>query len=432
MKFSHILFVILLMFAGNMKAEIKNKLAGAKASSYTIVYSSKAENEEGQQAAININNAFESLCGTRLNISSDKDFKKGNAILLIHTKDYTKPFEYSITAKNGKVTIDAGGCWAMERAGKLLAEMLSEKNVPSNFKKDGTVEGETLFNRPTGVNLRILDDNIWDYSSETLPPIWEKAGLECRDDHRAPQYAQLVRAFLPDVICLQEYNKHMHDRFYPLIQKMNFIICHEGDKDAWNNTPVFYNSENIEMVESKYNLFQPAMWCNGKTKSYTAAILRHKKTGEKFGVVSTHLWWKEEEVQAGSDLARAAQTRLIMAEVEYLRAKHHCPFFVMGDMNAEEKKPAVKQMLDYGYKQCYELATVYGNRDNGHHVCFPDRLGVRKSDRLGSDRKVGAIDQCLLYGGEDKIEIKVFDCIQPYFTVLLTDHYPNLIDAVIR
>lgn len=431
MKKTYILILILLLTL-QVKAVSKHKLAGQALATYTIVYPSEAEDEEGQWAAANINESFAKQTGMRLAISTDKEFKKGNAVYLTNSNPKRNPFEYTIQVRNKSVTIDAGGCWAMERAGKWLAETLRDKDIPNNFKKEGSVEGEVLFERPKGVNLRILDDNIWDYSVEKLPPVWEAAGIDCRDDHRAPQFAQIVRAYMPDILCLQEYNKHMHDRFFPLIQKYNYVMCTEGDKDAWNNTPIFYNKEAIEMVETKYNLFVPAKWCNGKTKSFTTAIFKQKETGKMFGVVSTHLWWKDDSVQAGSTLARAAQIRLIMADVEELKVKYDCPFFVMGDMNSEEKTIAIQQFLQYGYKECYEIATVYGNRDNGHHQCFPYEVGVRKSLRKSSERKIGAIDQCLLYNGGNKMEVKVFDCIQPRFTVLLTDHYPNLIDAEMK
>ena len=40
-----------------------------------------------------------------------------------------------------------------------------------------------------------------------------------------------------------------------------------------------------------------------------------------------------------------------------------------------------------------------------------------------------AIRKIAVFDPEKKVDVKVFDCIQTYFTVPLTDHYPNLIDA---
>lgn len=430
-KITILCFIALFTLCNLTNAANKFKLAGANPAAFAVIYSNTAEAEEGINAAQSVSKSMSTVTGKELPVIADNKFIKGKAITLTHSKD-KKPFEYTISTHQGAVTIDAGGCWAMEKAGKVLAYLLQRRNIPNGFTQHGTVEGEFLFPRGEGVNLRILDDNIWDYSKSTNAPVWEKAGIDCRDDHRAPQFAQLVRAYMPDVISLQEYNKHMHDRFFPLIEKWGYVITSEGDPDAWNNTPIFYNKENIELVESKYNLYTPAKWSNSKSKSYTYAIFKQKATGKTFGVISTHLWWKNNKIQPGSTQARAAQVRLILAEVEILKAKYDCPFFVMGDMNCEEPTAPIQQFLQEGYNPCYKVATVYGNKDNGHHQCFPDEVGVRTSHRVSAERSIGAIDHCFIYNEQGKAEVKVFDCIQAAFTVLLTDHYPNLIDAQLK
>lgn len=406
-----------------------SSVGGYQLSSYVIVYDSNAEPEEGSDMAERLQKAISERTGTKLPVCPDDGTVKGHTIAIIHTPSLDA-FEYSVSVSKGKVLLDGGGCWAMGKAADLLADALSKGKVSSGFRLGGTVRGEFLFPRPEGVNLRILDDNIWDYSSSSLPEVWEKAGEDCRDDYRAPFFAQLIKAYMPDVITLQEYNRHMHERLSPLISDWGYVISSEGDPDAWNNTPVFYNKDKLELLESHYQLFLPLIWSNGKSKSFTSAVFRQKDTGKVFGVVSTHLWWKSESAQPGSMMARASQVRLIMAEIEILKAKYDCPFFVAGDMNGEESTPAIQQFLSEGYVPCYKAATVYGNRDNGHHECFPYIVGIRASHRISPERSAGAIDHCFIYNGKGT-EIKVFDCIQAAFTVKLTDHYPNLIDAVL-
>ena len=97
--------------------------------------------------------------------------------------------------------------------------MLREGDIPRDAHIEGSVEGECLFARAAGSNLRILADNIWDYSRDDIPEAWRLIGEDPRDDVRAPQFAQLVRAFMPDVLDLQEYSLHMHQRFYPLMRR---------------------------------------------------------------------------------------------------------------------------------------------------------------------------------------------------------------------
>ncbi len=283
-----------------------------------------------------------------------------------------------------------------------------------------------------GADLRILDDNIWDYSKDTIPPVWQKLGEDPRDFVRAPQFAKLVCDYLPDVFTLQEYSKHFHDEFYPLVNNMGYEIAWESKED-WNNTPIFYNPESLELLNVNYNKYTPEQWCNHGSKSFTSAVFSRKSDGRKFALIGTHLWWKSDKAMPGSTMARAAQIRLVMAEAEIMRRKYgEIPVFVAGDMNCEENTIPIQQLVEYGYVPCYKAATVYGDRHNGHHICGPTDGYSKESRRKGADREVGAIDHCLIYDTKDCAEVKVFDCIMDDYLVKLTDHYPNIIDVYLR
>lgn len=108
-----------------------------------------------------------------------------------------------------------------------------------------------------GADLRILDDNIWDYSQDTIPPKWKEIGEDPRDFRRAPQFARLVKDYMPDVFAFQEYSEHMHNEFYPLVEKKGYVIAWESKED-WNNTPIFYNKRTLEPIYVYYNMYTPA------------------------------------------------------------------------------------------------------------------------------------------------------------------------------
>ena len=288
---------------------------------------------------------------------------------------------------------------------------------------------EAKFKIAEGADLRILDDNIWDYSKDTIPPKWKEIGEDPRDCNRAPQFARLVNDYLPDVFALQEYSSHMHKEFYPLVQKDGYVIAWESKKD-WNNTPIFYNSKTLEPLYVNYNKYTPEQWCNHGSKSFTSAVLKRKADGKIFAIIGTHLWWKSEKSKPGSTMARASQIRLVMAEADIIRAKYgDIPVFVMGDMNCEEDSVPIQQLIQGGYVPCYKAATVYGDNHNGHHICSPGDGYSVESRRRGPDRATGAIDHCQIFDPSGKAEVKVFDCIMEKYTIKLTDHYPNLIDV---
>lgn len=412
------------------KAKHKNaKLSGFSPRQYVVTWTPGAEAEEGRDIADSLNTRLAALGLDTVAIDTVNRTTAKKIISITHSPG-TGTFDYRITTSKGRVNIDGGGCWAMQQAIRLLTDKLRKGTVPAGWQAKGSVEGKCLFTRAEGSTLRILDDNIWQYDSEKIPEVWQKAGYDCRDDVRAPKFAQLVRGYMPDVVSLQEYSKHMHDRFYPLIQKYGYKIAYNPPKD-WNYTPIFYDTLTTELVYVHYNRYAPEQWSNLGTKSFTSAVFKLKNTGKTFAILNTHLWWKDEIYQVGSDMARASQTRLMMAEAEIIKAKYHCPIFVMGDMNCTEAKPAMQQFLTSGYMPCYKLATVSTDSHNGHHICGPKRVGRRQWDRPTPHRD-SAIDHILLYNAQDSVEIKTFKCEMANFTIKITDHYPNVVDATLK
>ena len=426
MKYAILFATAILSVQSGFTREV-HTLADVPVNKYTIVYSSENDPDEGMIPATYLHDLLKQLIGEE-NALKDISSHGKKPIIKIERPEAMPTFDYSINAGRGAVTIAGGSGWAMTKAiDELIGRMTRQKSVPA-FRTEGSVEGMVLFERAEGSNLRILDDNIWDYSGDTLPQAWKDAGIDCRDAARAPKFAQLVRAYMPDVLTLQEYSKHMDAEFMPLIAKYGYRNACDSEGDMRNQTPVMYNDSTVELLEVNYNLYRPKQWSNHDSKSFTSAVFRHKDTGKKFAVINTHLWWKSDKAQPGSTQARAAQVRLMLAETEMLKAKHDCPIFVTGDMNCTESSVPMQQFLTSGYVPCYKAATVYGNTDNGHHKCGPGTVGTRDSHRQDMDRESAAIDHCLIYNGAG-VEIKVFDCIQEYFTVTLTDHYPNLIDV---
>lgn len=412
------------------------KIGGTSLKSYTIVYSAAAEAEVGAEAAEKLSKAIEAATGTKLSVRDDSGKPSSKEILVGETNRPASkaaysadfgPFEYKAVLKKGRLVLAAGGCWALDKVGALAVEKIAEGKMNGSYREKGSVEGEYLFPRDNDINLRILDDNVWDYSKQESPQIWKDAGLECTDDVRAPQFAQIVRAYMPDVMGFQEFSMHMREYFNPLVAGYGYKEAFQVPEGKKNDTPVYYNENTVELITSDYVLFTPKKWSNHNSKSYTWALFRLKADGKQFILLSTHLWWKSDKVMPGSTQARAAQVRLIMAEVEGLKAKYNCPVFVVGDMNCWERSTPIKQFIKGGYEPCYKLATGITSTIRGHHVCGPKNVGCR--EKLYRPREE-AIDHCLLYNGGNTV-IRNFICETSAFSILLTDHCPNIIDAIL-
>lgn len=406
------------------------ELGGTKLNDYIISYPSDADAEEGVEQAEYLKNELKKNLGVSLPIKEDVKPSAANCLRVLNP-DSIPTFDYAVNVNSGNVLVMGGCGWAMHRAINTLIEKLKQNNTIQELSFAGTVEGDVLFPRQKDINFRLFDDNIWDYSKDTVPPAWADAGLDCRDFVRAPKFAQLIRAYMPDVICLQEYNEHMDKELYPLLKKYGYKRASNGKEESWPHTPVFYDKSLWKLLKVNYRRYgqSPDTWCNNGSKSFTSAVLRNKVTGQTVAVISTHLWFRSDKTHPGSTYARTSQAALIMAEAEVIKAKYDCPVFVCGDMNCTEDKLPIRLFLDAGCKPCYKIATQYADKKVGHHACFPQTVGSRQNN--GKNRKDGSIDHCLLYNGKDT-EIKRFECLRPYFSVFLTDHYPNIVDAVLK
>lgn len=400
-------------------------------SGYKIVYAASAEPEEGADLAALVREAVKAKTGKTLAATTDDAAESANEILLGKTNRSAsntyyagKPgiFDYCLSVRDGKILVAGGGCWAMEKA----ADFLKREKLVNGLERKGSIYGERLFPRESGANLRILDDNVWEYNSASNAAAWAAVGANCTDAVRSIGFAGLVFAYLPDIVCFQEYSKDMDKYLRPRLETKGYLCSTSGSD--WNFTPIFYNSTAVTLEKAIYHRFTPSTFSNGGTKSYTSAVFTLKANGKKFGVIGTHLWWKSESAYAGSNAAREAQAAELLKEAESIRDNYGCPVFITGDMNCTLLSNAMKNLVAGGCTPVFNVATVHGDKRNGYHACSADGFS-RQSNK--SDDGFGCIDQFFVYN-QGTAEIKTFWRIEPYFTVELTDHYPNYADIVIN
>lgn len=338
---------------------------------------------------------------------------------------YGHDFDYEIAmGKKGKFVLSSGGYYGAWQAVQDFKKALDKGVDFKKFKLKGKYDGSQIFPYYEGCNLRILDDNIWEYNKEELPEAWEEKGENCLDSYRAPQFAHLVESYRPDIYTMQEYSSHMDGCMAPLLEAQGLKKAY-GCENGWSFTPIYYREETLELLESIYFSHGPAEFNNHDTKSCTIGVFRHRANGKVFIVANTHLWWKSESAQKGSENARANQMNRIMDTCEELIAKYpEAPVFLIGDLNAQSGKPAIKTAKARGYQEVWDIATVYGDKSRGHHNCSPTKVGVRTGGATSQ------IDHFFLYNNRNT-EVKVFERVMFWYTVKLTDHYPNYADIVL-
>ena len=92
----------------------------------------------------------------------------------------------------------------------------------ADYDSLGNPSGKYLFPKEKGANLRILDMNVWEWDGTRakLPQAWREAGEDCTNEVRSKGFAGIVKAYLPEIVCLQEYSPEMHAELYPKIAGM--------------------------------------------------------------------------------------------------------------------------------------------------------------------------------------------------------------------
>ena len=98
---------------------------------------------------------------------------------------------------------------------------------------------------------------------------------------------------------------------------------------AQNYTPVFYLRDRFDLIDCGYFLFEGKNDAN--SKSVTWAILSEKASGVRFGICSTHFWWKYNE--SDDNAQRLANAAALYDCVKNLEHRFGVPVIAGGDLN---------------------------------------------------------------------------------------------------
>lgn len=134
-----------------------------------------------------------------------------------------------------------------------------------------------------------------------------------------------------DVCCLQECGPktiRMGAEALPpmLAERYLEVPVEVGDL---NYTPVFYKRDRFSLIDSGYHLYEGKNDAN--SKSITWAILEEKGSRVRFGVCSTHFWWKHESEE--DNRWRLSNAAALYDCMIGLRDRFGVPVLAGGDLN---------------------------------------------------------------------------------------------------
>lgn len=400
---------------------------------YNLIYPSTKFSVEGKETAKYIYDYFYQNYDIDLHIAvSDYSGDYPYEIVVGNTakeicRDYYDQnpniFSYKIVQSEDKLYIMGGSEWALKYAADILIDNFfsQSKDVPANYTKQGNMYGIQLFEDYQDSNLRLMSQNVWGY--EINSPAWSTMGMDCSLAGRMDEFAGVFMAYKPDALCLQEVRSSWYAG--QIVNMMNekgnnyaLVDCNEFQ----NHTPIIYNKDTLTLQESGFYRFPT--WTI-ISKSYTWAYFTHNETGEKFVLLSTHLWHRSAKTNPNNETIRINEMTDINTLVEQCISRFDVPCFVMGDLNCTTVSNEFKHFSDSGFSMCYDLATEYADNSRGRFVCNQNVFSNKPTK--GSYKK-NAIDHALVKNKKDS-KIIAYDYVTPSFYGTLSDHAALYIDV---
>lgn len=280
------------------------------------------------------------------------------------------------------------------------------------------------------MNIRIMTNNQWKNDNNT--DFWKERGLDCSAEVREAGFARLYLDLKPDIIGMQEVSPLMLDVLLRETQALGLNYAAIWGRD----TPILYRPDRFELVDTSFLVYPRAVpglegeFNNSDTKSYCAAVFRCKENGRLFTFMTTHIWWMSDDPASsyyrnGSNAARVHQIGTAIDAIDGYATKYDAPQVLVGDLNTPYASDPINAAFSRGFKHAHDIAAEYADETNGHHP-----LGPAVIEPYTPRGFKDGIDHILVRNAPEGF-VRRFERTMPESYLLLSDHAPAWIDAVI-
>lgn len=407
-------------------------VAGNPASDYTVVCSTPAA-EDSLSVSTYLNQMLSESTGDLLAVRRSGGAADGGKSIFIGSVNDTarqitatigEETGWKIEEKGGDLYLCGRNSWALRAAVTSLVNdfVNKDREVPSGYRGEGDSMGIQIDTKTPGSTLRLMTNNVW--NCNTNRDAWIAIGENCSAEVRSVGFARVYTAYMPDVINTQEMTALMLKNILKNMEA--FGVKYES---LAINTPVddftalIYNPETVTLEQKGHHVFDYGS--DAKSKGYTWGYFKLNATGEHFVTLSTHMWWKSESAQEGSNAWREQQAAEIVKCTEQLEKKFGCPVFIQGDFNTQTTSKAFSVFIDGGFSNCQKIATVSTDDLRGYHSCSPSGFSTELS---AGTYTANGIDH-MLVRNLGNAEVLAFHHIIVDFYAKLSDHYPVYIDV---
>jgi endonuclease/exonuclease/phosphatase family metal-dependent hydrolase len=248
--------------------------------------------------------------------------------------------------------------------------------------------------------------------------VWNGANPGSRDDATV----RMIKAYMPDFICLQEFDIGYRNASNGLISQLSedyaeVTLSGVEQNYVWN--PIFYNKDRYTVLESGF-VYLPDHTTSNESKNYQAtpdktsrfrslvwAVLKDKTTNEVFVIGNLHF-----SVTDGAAV-QGGEATVVINTIKGVAARYEgCTTLVAGDYNSNRQSSTmgIGTMLSKGFYDTYDsayhrndYATTHGTgkvpstgylKNAIDHVLSLERLDVQAYLVLVDEEILPASDHC--------------------------------------
>lgn len=255
--------------------------------------------------------------------------------------------------------------------------------------------------------MRIMTLNIWgEYFGNPVP-------------ERIDDMENTIRKYDADIVGLQEvcriwYGSNFLER---LSNKYIAILPFRG-----NYTVLLFKKDMFSVWEQGFKMYENTPVHQWKCVNW--AVLIHKESGKKIGVVNTHAWPSDDE---RGEKIRESNGKELAATMQTIKDKYPgIPVFAFGDMNCREKGTLIQTLHKCGIVSSYEIADEATNVSSHHGDPVRNRDATWTGKRTEEDNSM-SLDHIVVFK-EDNIKIRKHQVVEDQEIINVTDHSPVYID----
>ena len=236
--------------------------------------------------------------------------------------------------------------------------------------------------------------------------------------------AELIHAYLPDMIAFQEYSTYYHNGFTDKLEAIGYQEVKPEGVDA-NYTPLFYRTDRLKVIDCGYLLYAGPNDVN--SKSATWAVLELFDTRKRFIAISTHLMYNQPGIDANA--ARVSNAKELVSLISQLKNRPEfqtLPLITGGDLNCCLGSDPIQVLTDSGLKLAWETALEKNDvRGNHDYVTYHSDRQTYSGWSIRPGGYAKSIDHALVTDG---FTVERFFTLTDLYAQVASDHMPEWVE----